>query len=88
MNSIIEEIYRSGVLQDELGNEYKLHSNVDRYEGEFIFQLIRSDPDIRKTLEIGCAYGLSSLYICSALPGKGYRRSLIQLQWPRSLKAS
>jgi predicted O-methyltransferase YrrM len=77
MNKIIEEIYQTGVVCDEFGNEYKMNSNVDRAEGEFIFQLISSDPDIRKTLEIGCAYGLSSLYICSALDEKDSPKHII-----------
>lgn len=67
MNSIIEEIYQEGAVRDKFGNEYKLCYNIDRFEGEFLFQLISCDPNIRKTLEIGCACGLSSLYICSAL---------------------
>lgn len=77
MNSIIEEIYRTGIVRDRFNNEYKLHSSVDRYEGEFIFQLISSDSDICKTLEIGCAYGLSSLYICSALSERDSARHVI-----------
>jgi predicted O-methyltransferase YrrM len=77
VNSIIEEIYRTGVVQDKLGDEYKLQSSVGKDEGEFILQLIRSDPNIRKTLEIGCAYGLSSLYICSALSERNSAKHII-----------
>jgi predicted O-methyltransferase YrrM len=77
MNSVIEEIYSEGVVRDEIGNEYKLHSNVDKIEGEFIYQLICSDPGVRKTLEIGCAYGLSSLHICSALYKRDYVKHTI-----------
>lgn len=67
MNAVIDEIFQSGVVTDSAGNEHVLHSNVDRREGEFLLKLIESDATIDKTLEIGCAYGLSSLYICSAL---------------------
>jgi len=77
MNNIIEEIYRKGIVRDELGNEYELHSSIDRSEGEFIHQLISSDPEIRKTLEVGCAYGLSSLYICSALSDRDSAKHII-----------
>ena len=77
MNSIIEEIYRTGVVRDRFNNEYKLHSSIDRIEGDFIFQLIKSEPDIFKTLEIGCAYGLSSLFICSALSERESARHII-----------
>jgi predicted O-methyltransferase YrrM len=77
MNSIIEEIYRTGVVRDRFNNEYELHSSIDRIEGEFIFQLIKSEPDICKTLEIGCAYGLSSLFICSALSERKSARHIM-----------
>jgi predicted O-methyltransferase YrrM len=65
--ALIEEILRTGVVRDATGNEYPLHSSVDRSEGEFVAGLITADHAVRRTLEIGCAYGLSSLYICAAL---------------------
>ncbi len=50
--------------------KYKLHSSIDKEEGYFLHSLIREDPTIIKTLEVGCAFGISSLYICSALQGR------------------
>src|SRR5581483_667020 len=38
-------------------------------EGQCLQQVF-SAPDIRKTLEIGCAYGLSAMFICSSFSGK------------------
>jgi predicted O-methyltransferase YrrM len=73
VNRVIEEIYGSGVVRDEEGNEYPLHSNVDRQEGEFLYELVRADAGIRRTLEVGFAYGLSSLYICEALADRESR---------------
>lgn len=70
MNGFIEELYRTQLVQDELGNTYTLHSHIDAFEGELLRTLIGADPDIHKTLEIGCAYGLSSLHICSALSNR------------------
>lgn len=67
MNNIIKEIEREGIVRDEEGNEYKLNSHIDKVEGNVLFKLIDSDPTITKTLEVGCAYGISSLYICSAI---------------------
>jgi predicted O-methyltransferase YrrM len=49
------------------GDVHELHSEIDREEGEFLRDIIRNDPSILKTLEVGCAYGLSSLHICAAL---------------------
>jgi predicted O-methyltransferase YrrM len=66
-NRLIEEIYETGMVRDTSGKEYALSSTIDPAEGEFLFQLIRSDGSIAKTLEVGCAFGLSSLYICEAL---------------------
>lgn len=70
MKALIDEIYSAGVVYDELGNPYRLHSHIDRFEGEFIYSLISSDPNIHACLEIGCAYGISSLFIGSALAAR------------------
>lgn len=67
MNPIIEEIYRTKVVRDALGNEYPLTSGIDSAEGDYLSGIISSDMSIHNTLEVGCGYGLSSLYICDAL---------------------
>lgn len=67
MNQTIQKIHKTGLVVGRSGKVHKLHSAIDREEGEFLFNLIRNDPNIMKTLEVGCAYGLSSLYICSAV---------------------
>jgi predicted O-methyltransferase YrrM len=67
MTMIIDEIFSTGLVKDGAGKTHQLDFNIDRQEGDFLFQLIKSDPDITKTLEVGCAYGLSALHICSAL---------------------
>ncbi|MEM7145845.1 MAG: class I SAM-dependent methyltransferase [Verrucomicrobiota bacterium] len=66
-NKVIEEIFRSEKVTDESGTEYPLHSSVTPEEGAFIEQLIGDHANINKSIEIGCAYGLSSLFICHAL---------------------
>jgi predicted O-methyltransferase YrrM len=67
MNETIQKIYATGLVTGRSGKVHKLHSAIDREEGEFIFKIIRNDPNVSRTLEVGCAYGLSSLYICSAI---------------------
>jgi predicted O-methyltransferase YrrM len=67
MKQIIEKIFETGLVVGRNGQVHKLHSAIDREEGEFLFSIIHEDPAIRKTLEVGCAYGLSSLYICAAI---------------------
>lgn len=63
---LLDEIYSKREVQDASGRCYKLHSEITPDEGKLISSLI-SDHRIHRTLEIGCAYGLSSLYICQAI---------------------
>jgi predicted O-methyltransferase YrrM len=70
VSPIIDEIYHSKIVRDQYGNQYDLSSEVDSVEGNYLYQLITSDKSITRTLEIGCAYGLSSLHICEALRGR------------------
>lgn len=77
MNTILEEIFRTGSVHDAEGNRRTLRSNLSRREGTAIYDLIRGDSSIEKTLEIGCAYGISSLFICEALQGRPNARHTI-----------
>lgn len=70
MNEIIERIYETGMVLGRSGQTHKLHSCIDRKEAEFLSSIIRNDASVTKTLEVGCAYGVSSLVICSALQGR------------------
>jgi predicted O-methyltransferase YrrM len=67
MNTLIQKIYETRSVVGRSGNVHPLHSEIDHEEGKFLFELIEDDPSIVKTLEVGCAYGLSSLHICQAL---------------------
>lgn len=64
--TIINQIFSQQQVTDASGKNYPLDSNIDELEGHFISNLIRQN-NYTKTIEIGCAYGLSSLYICDAL---------------------
>lgn len=68
--TLIDEVYRTRTVRDALGNEYELSSEADRTEGEYLLNLISSDSSIVKSIEIGCAYGLSSLFICEGLKNR------------------
>ncbi|MBP0019698.1 MAG: class I SAM-dependent methyltransferase [Cyanobacteria bacterium SBLK] len=70
MKQIIEQLYKTKTVVDRNGKTYELKAAIDRREGELLFDIIHQDFGILKTLEVGCAYGLSSLYICSALQGR------------------
>jgi predicted O-methyltransferase YrrM len=47
-----------------------LASAIDQREGGFLFDIIKNDAGVTKTLEVGFALGLSSLHICWALRGR------------------
>ncbi len=67
MNPHIDSIYASRKVTGRSGRQFDLTSEIDPDEGRFLHRIIAGDPDISKTLEVGCAYGVSSLHICAAL---------------------
>jgi predicted O-methyltransferase YrrM len=82
----IQKIFDAGSVVGRSGKAHRLHSAIDREEGEFLARIIRDNPSLVETLEVGCAYGLSSLIICSALRGRnGASHTIIDpfqnIQW-------
>ena len=67
---LLEEILNSSKVSDKDGNCVELKGSIDGSEGKYIFNLIKNNPRITLTLEIGCGYGISALFICSALKGR------------------
>jgi predicted O-methyltransferase YrrM len=67
---ILESIRREGAVVDADGVRHPLRLEIDPHEERFIRDLIRSDPAIRRTLEVGLAYGISALTICGATQGR------------------
>lgn len=67
VEALIDKILTSKQVEDINGNLIKVEGNIDKFEGEYIYNIIKEIPSITKTLEIGCGYGISSLYICAAL---------------------
>lgn len=66
MNEVLRSILSSKSVVTDDGITRPLHSNIPEEEGNFIQKTIRSArPQV--SLEVGCAYGISSLYICEAL---------------------
>ena len=68
--SEIQQIFDTGVVSGKSGRIYEVRDAIDQEEGDFLFNLIRRDPTICRTLEVGCAHGVSSLCICSAIRGR------------------
>jgi len=75
--SLVNRIYERGEVVTADGQIRKLHSHISREEGTFLYNLIRADLGIVRTLEIGCAYGLSSLHICKALGDRSAAHHII-----------
>ena len=69
MNKILEGILEKRVVVDSKGKEYPLHSNVSPQQGEFLAQLVEQ-VDAKVCVEVGLAYGISSLYIAEAISKK------------------
>lgn len=71
MNSLLDEVYRTGIVTTDEGQEFQaLPMGVPRPLAETLYQIIRQN-NLQQTLEIGMAYGLSSLSICQALRDNG-----------------
>ena len=69
---IIDQIYRERAVVDAKGERHELHSQVDVDEGRFLHDLVAKHPEIARTLEVGCAFGLSSLHITGATHAAGW----------------
>jgi predicted O-methyltransferase YrrM len=69
MTAILDEILTSGVVKDEAGVEHAMHSNTSAGQCAFLRGLIQS-IDARHCLEVGLAYGISSLAICESIHRK------------------
>ncbi len=64
---LIHSIFEKKLVFDEQGNSYPLNNSAVRpEEGAFLKNIIEQ-YHFANTIEIGCAYGISSLFICAAL---------------------
>ena len=66
MNPVLERILRTGCVESSTGERREVSAHIPREEGEFLQKLIM-DLKPKVSLEIGLAYGISSLFICDAL---------------------
>lgn len=68
-NTIVKRIYADGVVVDAQGKEHSVGTSaIDAMEGKTLYDLVLSHKKEGglRTLEIGMAHGISSLYICLA----------------------
>jgi len=64
MTPQLAQIYATGYA-----GQTKVADCIDPEEGRFLASLIANNP-VRRVLEIGCAHGISSLWIAGALKGR------------------
>jgi predicted O-methyltransferase YrrM len=76
--TLISEIRQQRTVSDADGNSYPIcNHGIDAAEGGFLSEFITKRPNITRTLEIGCAYGFSSLHIAGATAGRNGARHMI-----------
>ena len=69
MNSVLQEILEKNGIPD--GDRLvPLHSNMSLEEGDLIVKMFTAAAP-RVSLEVGCAYGISTLFACDALEALG-----------------
>lgn len=77
MTPLLEELLRTRTVQTPGGKSLPLHSAISVPEGELLQRLIlEARPKV--SLEIGMAYGISSLFICEALAKVGGVRHIVR----------
>lgn len=76
MTPVIESIYAAGKVVGRSGREIALNSTLGASDGAFLHRIISEDASICRTLEVGCAMGMSTLHICDALQSRPGRRHI------------
>ena len=76
MNAVLSELLNTRRVVARDGTVIPLHSEISVAEGAALQRLIR-DVRPQVTLEIGCGYGISALFICEALAEVGGRTHIV-----------
>lgn len=70
---VLARILETGMVEGPNGEQIEVHSQVSPGEGEFLQSVIRHVRP-KRSIEVGLAYGLSTLYMCEALVEVGAER--------------
>lgn len=65
-NEVLKTIFSTKKVTSRDGQTHRLTANVHIEEGHLLASLIRANG-LRRCLEVGCAYGISALFMCQAL---------------------
>jgi len=66
MNPVLTKLLQSGLVERPDGSSVSLESNISIEDGLFIQQIL-SELQPMVTLEVGMAYGISTLFICESI---------------------
>ncbi|MCB1844281.1 MAG: class I SAM-dependent methyltransferase [Halioglobus sp.] len=69
---LLDAVLSQHAVTDDAGRQWPLHSQLPEEEGQALQHWFRESP-ARRVLEIGCAYGISSLYLCEAMAERDMR---------------
>lgn len=70
MNPYCEQVLKTGVMETPEGNLIEINSQISLEEGLFLQQVVEEiNPQV--SLEIGVAFGISSMFICEVLERLG-----------------
>ncbi len=76
MNAVLDEILKTGQVATADGRKVALDSNVTREEGAFLQGVLEKTPGT-DSLEIGLAYGVSTLFFCDVLAKRPGARHVV-----------
>jgi predicted O-methyltransferase YrrM len=76
MNEVLERLLETRTATDDNGHTWPLECHIPVAEGQFLQQVIR-DVRPKTSLEIGLAFGVSTLYICDAMSQLGGRKHIV-----------
>jgi predicted O-methyltransferase YrrM len=76
MHNMLKEIFSTGEVCISEGRSYPIHSGITLQTGRFLQDIIAS-MQLKATLEIGLAYGISTLFICDAVKDLRTERHIV-----------
>jgi predicted O-methyltransferase YrrM len=78
MNSVLRELFETHIARDPDGREVAMHSNIARPYAEALYRVVLDSKPV-SVVEIGMAFGITSLTILSALEEIGGDGKLISI---------
>lgn len=69
---LLDAVLSQNAVTDDHGRQWPLHSQLPEEEGQALQHWFR-ESCANRVLEIGCAYGISSLYLCEVMAERDMR---------------